>query len=40
MSLFYIFAGAQHFVNTDWYMKIMPPYLPYHKELIYLSGVI
>jgi len=40
MSLFYIFAGAQHFANTDWYMKIMPPYLPYHKELIYLSGVI
>ena len=40
MSLFYIFAGAHHFANTDWYMKIMPPYLPYHKELIYLSGVI
>ena len=39
MSLFYIFAGAQHFANTDWYMKIMPPYLPYHKELVYLSGV-
>jgi len=38
MSLFYIFAGAQHFANTDWYMKIMPPYLPYHKELVYLSG--
>ena len=40
MSLFYIFAGVQHFANTDWYMKIMPSYLPYHKELIYLSGVI
>ena len=40
MSLLYISSGVQHFANTSWFMKIMPPYLPYHKELIYLSGVI
>jgi len=39
MSLLYISSGVQHFANTGWFMKIMPPYLPYHKELIYLSGV-
>ena len=38
MSLFYILIGIKHFINVDWFMKIMPPYLPYHKELIYLSG--
>ena len=40
MSLFYILAGIKHFTNTDWYMNIMPPYLSFHKELIYLSGAI
>ena len=38
MSLFYISIGIKHFINADWFMKIMPPYLPYHKELVYLSG--
>ena len=38
MSLFYILGGIKHFTNVDWYMKIMPPYLSYHKELVYLSG--
>ena len=38
MSLFYIFGGIKHFTNVGWFMKIMPPYLSYHKELVYLSG--
>ncbi len=38
MSLLYISSGVQHFANTGWFMKIMPPYLSYHKELVYLSG--
>ena len=38
MSMFYISVGIKHFINVDWFMKIMPPYLPYHKELVYLSG--
>ena len=38
MSLFYISTGIKHFTNVVWFMKIMPPYLPYHKELVYLSG--
>jgi uncharacterized membrane protein len=39
MSLLYISSGVQHFANAEWFMKIMPPYLSYHKELVYLSGV-
>ena len=38
MSLFYFFGGIKHFTNVGWYMKIMPPCLPCHKELVYLSG--
>ena len=38
MSLFYIFIGIKHFSNVDWFIKIMPPYLPFHKALVYLSG--
>lgn len=38
--LFYVVAGVLHFVNTDFYLQLMPPYLPLHRELVYLSGVI
>ena len=27
-----------HFVKPDFYMNIMPPYLPLHLPLVYLSG--
>jgi uncharacterized membrane protein len=32
-------AGVLHFVIPDFYLKIMPPYLPWHLALVYLSGV-
>ena len=39
MALIYIIAGALHFIKPTFYLPIMPRYLPYHLELIYLSGV-
>tara|TARA_B100000029_G_scaffold481159_1_gene529949 strand:- start:871 stop:1236 length:366 start_codon:yes stop_codon:yes gene_type:complete len=39
MSIFYVNVGVKHFVDPDWFMQIMPPYLPYHKELVYISGM-
>ena len=39
MSIFYISAGINHFYNTNWFLKIMPPYIPYHLELVYISGL-
>jgi len=39
-GVFYIIAGALHFVNPDFYMKIMPHYLPFHLALVYLSGLV
>ena len=38
LASFMIGAGALHFINPDFYLKIMPPYLPLHLELAYLSG--
>jgi uncharacterized membrane protein len=31
-------AGITHFVNPGFFLRIMPPYLPLHLELVYLSG--
>jgi len=38
MGLLYIGAGAMHFVLTRTYIRIMPPYLPAHRELVLISG--
>ena len=27
-----------HFAHTDFYVSIMPPYLPWHLALVYVSG--
>lgn len=39
MAAFYIFAGVMHFVRPEFYRPMMPPYLPWHDFLIFLSGV-
>ncbi len=39
MAVFYCAAGANHFIHPEMYMPMMPPYLPWHRALIYLSGV-
>jgi uncharacterized membrane protein len=36
---FFVLAGIRHFTHTRWYVRIMPPYLPAHRELVYASGV-
>ena len=35
----FIAAGVNHFVATDFYMKMAPPYLPNHLLLVQVSGV-
>jgi uncharacterized membrane protein len=39
LGILFVAAGVNHFVRPDFYVKIMPPYLPWHLELVYLSGV-
>ena len=35
----YILAGVNHFINPGLYISIMPPWLPWHRELVILSGI-
>jgi uncharacterized membrane protein len=36
---FFLISGLNHFITPRTYEKIMPRYLPAHRELIYASGV-
>ena len=35
----FVAAGILHFTRTKSYLQIMPPYLPFPLELVYISGV-
>ena len=39
MSLFYIGAGINHFLNPEWYVRIVPPILPFKTAIVYISGL-
>ena len=38
-AAFYVFAGVQHFRDPQFYLKIVPPKLPWREAAVYLSGV-
>ena len=38
LSIGYVYVGFLHFYDPNFFLKIMPPYLPYHLPLIYISG--
>lgn len=40
LSVFFLVAGFNHFVNPDFYLRMMPPYLPAHSALNLISGAI
>ena len=39
LGLLFAAAGTLHFVFPRVYERIVPPYLPLHRELVYVSGV-
>lgn len=39
LAIFFVLAGINHFVNSAFYLRIMPPYLPWHLFLVNLSGL-
>ncbi|HYD47223.1 MAG TPA: MauE/DoxX family redox-associated membrane protein [Terriglobales bacterium] len=39
MGVLLTIAGVMHFVRPDFYVPMMPDYLPWHLTLIYLSGI-
>lgn len=36
----FMLGGISHFTNPDFFVAIMPPYLPWHLEIVYLSGAL
>ena len=38
LGLLFVAAGVLHFLVPGAYERIMPPYLPLHREPVYLSG--
>ena len=39
LSLFYIYVGIKHFIDPNWFLYIIPPYLvKMGIELVYISG--
>lgn len=38
LSLFYVNVGITHFTNPEFFLVIMPPYIPFHDFFVYLSG--
>ena len=35
-----IFAGTMHFLKPDFFIKIMPSYVPFPLKMVYISGVV
>ena len=40
LGIFYIFAGANHFINPEFYLPLIPNYLPAHLILNVLVGLV
>jgi uncharacterized membrane protein len=39
LGLSMIWIGSQHFITPQTFVDIMPPYLPWHLELVLISGL-
>jgi uncharacterized membrane protein len=39
LSFIFGIAGVFHLIRPKAFMRIMPLYIPYHKLLVYLSGI-
>lgn len=37
--LWFMVGGIAHFTNTAFFAAIMPPYIGYHTEIVYISGI-
>jgi uncharacterized membrane protein len=38
--LWFMVGGITHFTNPAFFVAIMPPYIGYHLEIVYISGVL
>lgn len=40
LAFILILAGIMHFAKPYFFTKIMPDYIPFHLQLVYLSGLV
>jgi len=40
MSLLYVIVGVKHFINTDFFIAIVPPFITWKEEAVLISGII
>lgn len=39
LGALFIFSGSMHFITTEFYLRMMPPYVPAHLLMVQISGV-
>jgi hypothetical protein len=39
-ALFFVVAGSLHFIRPAFYLRIMPPYIPWHAAMVRISGLL
>ena len=40
VSLFFLVGGRGHFTQTEFFVSIVPPSIPYPREVVYFTGVL
>lgn len=40
LAVIFLIAGFMHFKKPNLYLKIMPPYIPSHKLMVIITGVM
>lgn len=40
LSFVFFVAGILHFTHKDVFLRIMPPFVPLPKEMVFLTGVV
>ena len=38
VTIWFVIGGVMHFANPEPFLRIMPPYIPYHLACVYISG--
>jgi len=38
LGVFFIATGMNHFLRTGFYLRMMPPYVPFHLAMVQISG--
>ena len=38
LAIGFVLAGVNHFLNPAFYLRMMPPFVPWHSFMVYFSG--